>query len=952
MHQRWRFNLLVKKQNSLKYVYKIHTSRLREANWNLELSRAQAKKSKEIISLGDSQIIRFINKINGHENIEQEIKNTKAEIKRIKELKNSKETKDEIKIQYDTLDNLLFVEDYVCLIIDNNKDYDRANKGFTINNIKYLRLLGTNGGVKNSTIVYVSEKVKPILDIKVENGRNKDDELVAGKFEAYKSLVCSASYPASSLDPDELLVIHDCITNFKANVITIDDTTDAKYPIMKHEKDYGVELIDSDGYGLISYEQSKKYSEELGLGYTASGYNIRFSFTKGMIFTFDFHKFAEKVAEKNVVIDAWGHPRDINKVKIILTTSMVKLWKSYTNVEHFLKCCKDNGYELSINKVTPKKLEDERYLNYQFIQSLALNDEKIEELIMPTVTEIKEVLGGDYKKSLLFLKGIHLSDETFLKNENDFVKALMIDENMINDPFVRTKIHNMIKKRINDSKTGVLKVSSNWSIVSGDPYSLCQSMFKMEVTGLLRKGQFYNKYFNDKNIPKVAAFRAPMTCHNNIRILRFENTDEMKDWYKYMPTVTIFNSWDTTAHALNGLDKDSDSILCTDNSTILQSVDELDAIICKQKTADKKVITEFDLIKSNKDSFGDEIGSITNRITTMFDVQSRFDKDSDEYKELDYRIKCGQNYQQNAIDKVKGIKFKPMPREWHSFSDNVIVEEDYIKIKKTKKGNVEVLIKADSEEVKAKKRFNMKILVNKKPYYFNYIYEDKMKAYSLFVEQLEKNSLRNFSLTIDELRQKTNKSEEEIEFLDYYDTRLPSFRNESVMNKICWRIEEEFYRKVSQKAKLTKFDYSILKSDIRYTKEIYTQIKELYEEYKVVVANYEQSSRKKRIKKEEKIIQCNIFKEIFKRYAAEICPNAEELCNVIVDVCYKGNSSKQFAWDNFGNEMITNLLRRNNNTVKYIVLDKNGDIEFGGKKYKMREKKIQEGEEIDEDSFE
>jgi hypothetical protein len=163
---------LAKSQNALKYIYKIQSSRLRESNWNLELSRSQAKKSKEIISLGDSQIIRFINKINGHDDIEQEIKDTKAEIKRIKSLKSSNETIEEIKTQYKILDGLLFVEDYVCLVIENNKDYDRANKGYTINNIKYFRLLGTNGGVKNSTIVYVSEKVKSALDRKIENGRH------------------------------------------------------------------------------------------------------------------------------------------------------------------------------------------------------------------------------------------------------------------------------------------------------------------------------------------------------------------------------------------------------------------------------------------------------------------------------------------------------------------------------------------------------------------------------------------------------------------------------------------------------------------------------------------------------------------------------------------------------------------------------------------------------------
>lgn len=79
-----------------------------------------------------------------------------------------------------------------------------------------------------------------------------------------------------------------------------------------------------------------------------------------------------------------------------------------------------------------------------------------------------------------------------------------------------------------------------------------------------------------------------MTCHNNIKVLRFRNTDEMQHWYRYMNTVTILNSWDTTTHSLNGADMDSDQVLTTDNHTILGAIQELDAIVCVQKTSGSK----------------------------------------------------------------------------------------------------------------------------------------------------------------------------------------------------------------------------------------------------------------------------------------------------------------------------------------------------------------------------
>jgi hypothetical protein len=84
---------------------------------------------------------------------------------------------------------------------------------------------------------------------------------------------------------------------------------------------------------------------------------------------------------------------------------------------------------------------------------------------------------------------------------------------------------------------------------------------------------------------------------------------------------------------------------------VLDGIRKLPTIFCGQKSATKIEPSEDDLVRSNIASFGDDIGRITNYITSMYDVQAQFDPDSEEYKVLDYRIKCGQFAQQNAIRK-------------------------------------------------------------------------------------------------------------------------------------------------------------------------------------------------------------------------------------------------------------------------------------------------------------
>lgn len=87
--------------------------------------------------------------------------------------------------------------------------------------------------------------------------------------------------------------------------------------------------------------------------------------------------------------------------------------------------------------------------------------------------------------------------------------------------------------------------------------------------------------------------------------------------------------------------------MLTDNPILVNRLKPTPAIMCIQRKAKKIVVQEKDAIKSNVDSFGDDIGKTTNWITTMFDVRAQFEPESEEYKTLSYRIMAGQNYQQN-----------------------------------------------------------------------------------------------------------------------------------------------------------------------------------------------------------------------------------------------------------------------------------------------------------------
>ena len=804
----------------------------------------------------------------------------------------------------------------MCLIIDSNSDYRRSCKGFYINNIKYKRFVGTTNGVKNSTIVFVSERLYEELNRRANNGRLLNKEIVPAKLEAYKSLICSASTPVSF--PNGVLVVPDFETHFKSDVVYLTDDCDGE-PIEKVINDYDVTLNACDGCGIMLPSLAERWSSELELGYITSGVNTRFSFEKGMVFTFDFLDFAENVAHKYIVKDAWGNDVDIRNVELILTTSMVKLWDSYKNAEDYFKNSLENHYTFAVTKTCPKKLESERTTNYQFLQSFDLDDDDIDELIAPTMEEISDVLGGDWRKAVLFLKGSGLNSRNVLKLDNDYIKAIMIDSRMINDPFIQNNIYQLIKGRIDEAKVGVLKIHGNYSVVSGDPYALCQSVFDLEVTGILRAGEIYNQYWSDNGVEHLACFRAPMTCHNNIRSVSSVSRSEARYWYRYMNTCTVFNAWDTATAALNGCDFDGDLVMLTDNPVFLRKLKPLPALMCIQRKAQKCVPSEEDLIQSNINSFGNDIGKVTNIVTSMFEVRSQFEKGSREYEELSYRIRCGQLYQQNAIDKTKGIVCKPMPRSW---SDKHTVN------------------KIDNNE---DKRFYRSIVADKKPYFMMYIYPDLMKQYKVYTKNADRNALREFGKTVDEIKSVPyhERTKDQNDFLQYYRYRMPVGMNDCVMNKICRRFEQAFDGLSLKRKYTSSFDYTIMKSDAEYSEYQYKAIKRLYNRFNRKLIEYMRFAGTEKIDKDEARLGLQQVNQEFYRECCEICPNEDSLCNIVLDMCYKSSSTKRFAWNMCGEIIIHNLLKRKN-TIFYPSVDPDGDVVYCGDKFSIKEIEVNE----------
>ena len=167
---------------------------------------------------------------------------------------------------------------------------------------------------------------------------------------------------------------------------------------------------------------------------------------------------------------------------------------------------------------------------------------------------------------------------------------------------------------------------------------------------------------------------------------------------------------------------------------------------------------------------------------------------------------------------------------------------------------------------------------------------------------------------------------------------MPVSRAAGTMNRICWRIEEEF--NTTDVFPSVEFDYSILKSNAEYTQEEYDAVKSLYDEYNKNMQLFLKGVKKNDSSKEERDDFISQLTENFSEACSVVCLDSEVLANILIDVCYTSNKNKSFAWDIAGEQIFKNVLKNNNNTINYPIKDDNGDIEFCGNKFSLYTQQI------------
>lgn len=575
-----------KKKMNLFFVLKLNTSFILGNNLNINTTFNDMKKNGMVISLGDNQVLKFIRKIKEKDFNEDYIK-TLYEI-RDGYKKEDKSKQNSLKIQntQTIIDDYLFVPDLVSIKTDTTKkDYKYICKnGFSvkieINNkkyeITYKRLCAGAGQLRRNSSLFVNEKIYDSLEQIMMCGLTKKriGKINLAKFSAYYALYTSATRQVRN---PRICVVKDfeyTLRNERVSWIFTNSNGDKDI----EDRVIDFEMNAFDGSGIIGVEMAEKWKEDLSLDYTPSSFIIRSAWIKGLVSVFDFKKFAKEIVNKDTIIDAWGNEKKVDDIDIILTTSQFKMWKKYQSWEEYIYYHYKYGHIFGVARVNKKENNFITPLNYQYIQSNNFNEERIKKLADFSLDWARKMMQCNPDYSRTFMIGIHNQDDDYRKVENSLnsyiAKSLMYNTEILNDDYVRRKIYQMIDKKINLMKIGKLFVEGSYDFAIPDLYALAEHAFGLEVKGLLKRGQSWNRRWVEKGSYKVAMMRSPLVAPAENQTREIYNDERCMEWYKHIQSGMIMSIWDLGMILCSDADYDGDLLMTSDNPYLVESVYE------------------------------------------------------------------------------------------------------------------------------------------------------------------------------------------------------------------------------------------------------------------------------------------------------------------------------------------------------------------------------------------
>lgn len=757
--------------------------------------------------------------------------------------------------------------------------------GFIVNNEKFVISERSASMTRNAILGFINEKIENKINKAITMDINLD-KTVLSKWCAYRGLMFSSCHCIENWIP-KFIVVEDYEVVLKNQKIkwlveenrkykdnkTGEDKIWNTYGIEEGKKDLKINVF--DGHGFIHPEIAKQIKDYIGIEENPTTMMLRAPFIKGLISQVDYTSYY-KDNGIDFIQDIWGKWHSVEDKMIILTKSMYKGFKYFKRTGTYADW--DNYWSKFKKYNHCFGIAKWNFSVEQEPVYVRGNYQILQDLDLP-FDEFKQLADVSMKWAENVVNGNPFYTYCFLglngnsKDINSYAKAIKKNPEMMKEQSVRRFLIRQTHKYIDKMKCGKIYLRACYKFIIPDIIMMLQWIGgNKNPNGSLKEDEFWS--YGYKNGKEYLIERNPHICKSEHLVLKNTENDEITKYCGHLVNTCMLNCKSPSPQRMNGADFDGDLVLLIDDDRMIAGVDKECAIVLnldEKMTAVEEEVTKEHIANLVERTLVSLIGETSNAATCYHNKPWKLQKSKDRY---DKNVDVLSIVNSFAIDFAKTGYIMNIPYDIAKYS------KPY-------------------------------------PYFMRYVSDYYQNLYTSM-----------------------ERTKSVYRFQKSYCSN---------MNRMAMLIEKWHNNEIKWK-KCDKFDYTIMLNPyIKDDNEKFEKINKIFCDFKkecsyltrfqIKLHNYEKYKNELQAWDKQSAMNYYInWDTIYSKYKKEcefICPNKNELANIVVKICYELNprsNMKKFIWAVASEGVIENIKQ-----VDVCLPERNpdGNFEYLGKKYDM-----------------
>lgn len=437
--------------------------------------------------------------------------------------------------------------------------------GFKCDGVEYVRYKRSSGSSRVGKCLFVNKILADEMNqwdmcgLSVSEGQPID----LASWEAYIALPISSIINTIKIPLDSILVIDDYESSFEEEVVAVEIEDNH---LVSSRKSVTITNSIWDGQSLMDKSLFGEYEDKGML-------LLRNRFFKSCCFNTNIQKwFADNNITSVNQLKGFTLAKDISQIKLITTPSSIKYTK-FGTVQQWMKNVDSTFGVVKYEK--PPRAFDGRLIqaHYQLFNTLQLSYEEMERVLKPSLDYIGAIRRDPavLRYAIQYPYDEGSGEWSSLDSKNEIIFRML----GINEKFGRTKLYydfrdDLIKSEIRNLKKGHVLIQGNYSTLMGNGMEMLQeSIGAFEGKSVIGVGNVHSKRF--KYGQTLLASRSPHVTMGNVLLTTNVACEDYDTYFNMTNCIVCVNAIEENIQQrLNGCDYDSDTMLITDDSLLIE----------------------------------------------------------------------------------------------------------------------------------------------------------------------------------------------------------------------------------------------------------------------------------------------------------------------------------------------------------------------------------------------